>query len=77
MRVHVRRHGVLSGEGHEAECIVSAIKVTPRPDGPSVYARYSVHNVSKTLPEGDYQLFVSGETIPVRFHGGRWLARGL
>jgi hypothetical protein len=71
-RVELRER--LSGQGHEADCIVSAIKVTL--PGPSAYAGYSVRSVSKTLPEGDYQIFLSnGETFPVRHHGGNWGVR--
>jgi hypothetical protein len=74
----VRLHGLLTGQGHEAECTVLAIKVTLRPSGPSAYARYSVQSVTKSLPEGDYKLVVSnGETIPVRYCDGHWLSHGL
>jgi hypothetical protein len=74
-RVQLRGH--LSGQGYEADCVVSAIKVTV-PGGPFAYAKYSVHRISKALPEGDYQLSLStGETFPVRHRDGHWLTGGL
>ena len=66
-----------SGQGHEADCTVSATKVT-LPGGPSAYTRYSVEAGSKALPEGNYQVFLAnGETSPVRRHGRDWLSAGL
>ena len=76
IREPVKFRGRLSGQGQNAECVVSAIKLTLRPDGPSDYARYSVESVSKTLPEGDYELAIAnGKTLPVCQHRGQWLAR--
>lgn len=76
-RQYVRLQGRLSGQGHEADCAVSAIKVT-LPGGPSAFAQYKVLSVSKDLPDGDYQLVLSnGEVFPMRYHGGHWLSRNL
>jgi hypothetical protein len=76
IRERVQLRGRLSGQGQNAECIVSAIKLTLQANGPSDYAKYSVESVSKTLPEGDYVLAIAnGKTLPVRKHCGQWLAR--
>lgn len=70
-------HGTLIGQGQEADCMVSATKVTV-PGGLPAYTHYSVAGVRKALPEGDYDLLLAtGEKILVRYHGGYWLARGL
>jgi hypothetical protein len=77
-REHVKLSGRLSGQGLNAECIVSAIKLRLRPDGPSDFARYSVESVSKTLPEGNYELAIAnGKTLLVCQHRGQWLQRRL
>lgn len=75
IKEHVVLRGRFSGQGHVAECTVSAIKVT-LPGGPSACARYSIQTAPKTLPDGDYQLSLpDGTIIPVRHYGGHWLAR--
>ena len=67
--------GVVVGQGEQSTCSVSAIKVTAS-GGDVAYARYSVERVSKALPPGEYQLTVNDETMPVRYDGHHWLARG-
>jgi|HubBroStandDraft_5_1064220.scaffolds.fasta_scaffold313616_2 hypothetical protein len=67
--------GVIVGQGEQASCTVSAIKVTG-PGGVVAYARHKVERVSKALPAGDYQLTVNGETTHIRYDGEHWLSRG-
>jgi hypothetical protein len=66
--------GILRGEGHEASCTVWATKVTQQGTGNSAYARYSIENVSRVLPEGNYQVSANGQSFAVRFANGNWLA---
>jgi hypothetical protein len=67
--------GRLSGQGHEADCEVSAIAVPEPGGGITAYAKYSVQKVSKQLPEGSYQLLLpSGETQRWRHQSGHWLS---
>jgi hypothetical protein len=74
-RERVRLEGFLSGQGHEAKCIVRATKVS-LPSGPSAFAAYEIEGRLLALPEGDYQLAVSnGAVMSVRQSGGHWLAR--
>ncbi len=40
---------------------MSALKVTLPGSGVSAFARYSVRNISERLPEGEYQLSVTGK----------------
>jgi hypothetical protein len=70
----VRFPGLLRGEGHEANCTVSATKVSLRGTSVSAYTRYAIDDSSMALPDGFYQLFANGEVIPLRYQGGDWLA---
>ena len=74
IKEHVSFTGVIRGQGHEATCTVTALKVTQRGTGVHAYARYEVKAVSKALPEGDYQLAVNGQAFPIRHQGEYWLA---
>ena len=70
----VRLPGILSGQGHEATCTIEALQVTLPGGGASALARQKVVNVSKTLPEGVYQLSINGgPPTPVRHSNGHWL----
>ena len=74
-REHVSFPGILRGGGHEANCAVRATKVS-LPGEPSVfeYVDYSIRDVSKPLPDGDYELLAHGKTIAVRNKNGYWLS---
>jgi len=74
MKERVSFPGILRGQGHEANCTVWATKVTLPGTGQSAYAKYSVENVSKMLPEGEYQLLANGEASAVRYQNGNWLS---
>jgi len=67
--------GTLRGAGQEANCTVGATKVS-LPGEPSVfeYVNYSIKDVSKPLPDGDYELLAHGKTITVRNKNGHWLS---
>jgi hypothetical protein len=70
----IRTPGLLSGQGHEATCMIEALQVTLLGGGPSALARQKIVSVSKTLPEGVYQLSIDGgPPSPVRYSGGHWL----
>jgi hypothetical protein len=66
--------GTIRGQGRESPCTVSAQKVTMPGTGLFAYAHYSVRTVSRPLPEGDYELFVNGQTVAMRHQGGNWLS---
>jgi len=74
MKKLVNFQGVLHGEGHEALCTVTMMEVTLPGTNESTYSNYSVKNVSKQLPDGQYQLLVRGEAIRLRHYMGNWLA---
>jgi hypothetical protein len=74
MKERISFSGKLRGDGHEAECTVSATRVTLPGTSAVALAEYSIQKVSKTLPEGRYQLFAHGEVINLRHHSGQWLS---
>jgi hypothetical protein len=67
--------GILRGEGHEATCTVSGKKVQ-YPSIPSEvsFPDLTIQNVSKRLPDGNYELIVEGKTIPLKRKNGFWNA---
>jgi len=66
--------GILTGHGQRATCIVSAVQVTLGGTSVSAYTDYSITNVSRPLPDGDYELFANGEKSRVRLQDGSWLS---
>lgn len=74
MRKPVRFSGVLRGEGHEANCAVSALKVTMPGGAASAYTQFTVNRVESALPDGRYKLTVNGQKILLRHHGGKWIS---
>lgn len=66
--------GILKGQGHEATCTVSAVQVTLGGTSVSAYTDCSISNVSRALPDGDYELFANGEKSRVRLKAGFWLS---
>jgi hypothetical protein len=70
----IRLAGMLRGQGHEATRTIEAIRVTAPGGGVSALTRQRIVSVSRELPEGIYQLSVSGE-LPsaVRYSNGHWL----
>lgn len=67
--------GILRGAGQEANCTVRATKVSLSGE-PSVFAcvNFSIKEVSKPLPDGDYELVAHGKTVTVRNNNGHWLS---
>ena len=66
--------GVLTGQGQQATCTVSAVQVTLGGTNESAYTDYSVSNVSQMLPDGDYELFANGNKSRVRLKDEAWLS---
>jgi hypothetical protein len=66
---------VLRGQGHEATCTLKALLViAPGGEAPEL-TRLKIVDVSKMLPEGDYELTVnSGPPMAVRYSDGEWLS---
>jgi hypothetical protein len=66
--------GVLTGQGQQATCMVSAVEVTLGGTSESAYIDHSISSVSKMLPEGDYELVANGEKSRIRLKNGSWLS---
>lgn len=66
--------GVLTGQGQQATCVVSALEVTLGGTNESAYIDYSISSVSKMLPDGDYELVANGEKSRIRLKNGSWLS---
>lgn len=73
-RQRVTLPGILRGNGYEVACTVQAIKVSLLGSDAVACCEYSIAHVSKSVPEGSYQLSVNAETIPLRFENGHWLS---
>ena len=72
-RERVSFQGILRGHGCEANCTVFATKISV-PGGDFDYRKYTIGQVSKPLPDGNYQLSVNGALITVRNLNGSWLS---
>jgi hypothetical protein len=66
--------GILTGQGLESTCIVSAVEVTHVGTGQTALARLKIQRVAKALPEGKYELSCNGEKTMVNHEDGFWLA---
>ena len=73
-RKSVNFPGVLTGQGQQATCVVSAVEVTLSGTSESAYVDHSISNVSKMLPDGDYELVANGEKSRIRLKNGSWLS---
>jgi hypothetical protein len=65
--------GRLIGMGRDAECTVSAVKVTLVEASESFYTKCSVHKAPDDMPEGRDHLTYGNESARVRKRDGFWL----
>lgn len=72
-RQRVPFHGVIRGEGHEAECSGWCLEISLSGQPPA-YAQYKIESVDKSLPDGNYMVFAHGAATMVRRVSGTWLA---
>ena len=68
--------GTIRGQGGRTTCIVSAVKSILRGSKDVIYSDYRVRDVSDNLEDGNYQLTVNGETLPLHLENGRWSIDG-
>lgn len=66
--------GTLRGMGREADCLVSAVKVSLAGTGSAHYAKFQIQNPPRDLPEGQYQVTFGGQIATVQKTNGFWLA---
>ena len=68
--------GRLKGMGHEAECVVSVVKVSIPHLNISEYVECDIHLAPENLPDGLYEVTFQGRTMEVKRLDGDWLDRG-
>jgi len=73
-RERVSFPGIIKGGGHDANCTMYATKVTLPGTSESAYTDFSIQSVSKSLPDGTYEVTARGETTRVRLQNGYWVA---
>jgi hypothetical protein len=73
-RESVMLSGLLKGMGREAECLVSALKVSLPGTNVSHYASCSIFSAPDDLPEGQYLVTFGGETTAVQKRDSYWVA---
>jgi hypothetical protein len=74
MRVRVVLHGIIRGEGRDATCTIDAVR-TSLPGTPGVLdaVRWSIRDISQSLPDGNYEVFADRERVQVRIVNGECL----
>ena len=68
--------GWLVGMGRQEECTVSARKVTLPGTNVFEYTRLGIHNEPADLPDGQYEVRIAGQTVPLQKHGRAWVSPG-
>lgn len=72
-RETVMMAGRLSGMGYEAECIVSATKVSLPQLGTWEYVKCDIHFAPEDLPNGQYRVTFEGRAMQVQRLDGSWV----
>jgi hypothetical protein len=65
--------GRLKGMGYEAECTVSAVKVSLPLLNIWEYVKCDIHLAPENLPDGPYEVSFEGRTMHVKKVDGDWL----
>lgn len=73
-RRYVRFPGIVRGNGEEVECVIRALEVRLLGTDAVAYTQYRVEQLSKSLPDGVYDIVVNGETQRAKYQNGHWLA---
>jgi hypothetical protein len=69
----VTLNGILTGQGLESTCTVSAVEISRVGTDEVTVARLKIQSVAKALPEGIYELLCNGEKTMVKHEDGFWL----
>jgi hypothetical protein len=72
-RETVKLAGRLSGMGNEAECTVSALKVSLPRLNTWEYVKCDIHLAPESLPDGQYRVTFEGRTMQVKKQDGDWV----
>ena len=72
-RETVMMTGRLKGMGREAECTLSAVKISLPLINIWEYVNCDIHFAPENLPDGQYEVTFEGRTIQVKKLDGYWL----
>ena len=79
MKEDVSLNGIIVGHGYHIECIIRVTKTTldSYPSAPPAYSDYRIMDsaVIDKLPDGDYEILVGDERLPLRKVNGRFRER--
>lgn len=76
-RETVMMTGRLKGMGREAECAVSAVKVSLPHLNIWEYVNCDIHLAPENLPDGRYDVTFEGKTMAVKLLDGFWVDGGM
>jgi hypothetical protein len=65
-------NGILTGQGLNSTCVVSAVEVKHAITGDTALSRIRIQSVAKALPEGRYELLCNGGKVMFSYEGGFW-----
>jgi hypothetical protein len=73
-RRNVSLNGILTGQGLESRCVVSAVEIKHIGIGTVALSQFDIQSVTESLPEGSYELQCNGTKTTMRYKRGVWLA---
>jgi hypothetical protein len=76
-RETVMMTGRLKGMGREAECTVSAVKISLPQLNIWEYVNCDIHLAPEDLRDGRYEVTFEGKTMEVKLLEGFWVDRGM
>jgi hypothetical protein len=76
-RETVMMTGRLKGMGREAECTISAIKVSLPQLNIWEYVKCDIHLAPEDLPDGRYEVTFENKTMEVKLLDGFWVDGGM
>jgi hypothetical protein len=76
-RETVMMTGRLKGMSREAECTVSAVKVSLPPLNIWEYVNCDIHFAPENLPNGQYEVTFEGRKTQVKLLDGYWVDGGM
>lgn len=66
--------GIIKGQGLEATCRMSALKVTSTDGTDSALTGFKILSVSESLPDGNYELIAKGKSEFLKLQNGKWMS---
>jgi len=66
--------GIIKGQGLEATCRMSALKVTNADGTDSALTGFKILSASESLPDGNYELIANGKSEFLKLQNGNWIS---